>query len=133
MPPLGWAPGVASAQVDSHETAEIEKAYWQDRYRRLRKEAARLRREIEEARTAYAAANRRNYRRGPVRHEYRAKMLEAEKELSRVEAELSTLHDEARRAGALPGWLREVEMEPVGAEEKPDEGNPTPGDESDVP
>ena len=110
----GWmASGPAHAQAGSDEDVASEKAYWQERYRTLRSEAARLRQEVESAKEGYAAANRRNYRRGAVRHEYREKMLEAEKELARVERELAALPDEARRSGALPGWLYEVEAEPV--------------------
>ena len=61
-------------------------------------------------------------------------MQEAEKELARVEEELSTLADDARRAGALPGWLYEVEMEPVAPaarEGAAADRGPAPDDEED--
>jgi hypothetical protein len=78
-----------------------------------------LRKKAEVARTAYAAANRRNYRRGTNRREQWLTANEAESDLARVEAELAGLDDEARVSGALPGWLREVKDEPTGETESP--------------
>ncbi len=109
----------AHAQAEFENNAQADKVYWQDRYRRLRDEAVRLRKKGEVARTAYAAANRRNYRRGTNRREQREIAIEAETELIRVEAELAGLAEEARKSGALPGWLREVEDEPAAEFEPP--------------
>lgn len=102
---LAMLPDAAQAE------SEGKKAYWQDRYRNLLRRKAELRSQIETERALYAAANRRNYRRGPVRHEHLEKVREAEKELATVEAALETFVDDARRDGALPGWLYEVEEE----------------------
>lgn len=87
------------------------KNYWQDRYRTLLASADRLKATIEVQRELYADANRRNYRRGDKRHRHHLKMVEAEEELAIVLEELSTIKDEGRRAGALPGWFYEVEDE----------------------
>lgn len=87
------------------------KAYWQDRYRTLLQQADQLRAIIETERELYADANRRNYRRGTKRHQHRIKAQEAEEKLKAVEAELATIQDDGRRAGALPGWFYEVEIE----------------------
>jgi len=111
------------APIEVHAQTEIEdgfrgsKIYWQERYRTLRNEEARLRKKAEVARTKYAAANRRNYRRGTNRREQRLIAIEAETELVRVKEELAGLAEEARVSGALPGWLREVEDEPPAGRE----------------
>ena len=111
----------AQAQLQPDADPVEQKAYWQNRYRDLRSEAARLRREFERERELYADANRRNYRRGPVRHEHREKAAKAEQDLARVEAELAGFSEEARRKGALPGWLYEVEDEPIEITDSPPE------------
>jgi len=107
------APIEAQARSESDYDSTLGKAYWQGRYRTLRDQAARLRRTAEVARANYAAANRRNYRRGTNRSEQRMAALEAEAELVKVEADLAGLDEEARVNGALPGWLREVRDEPT--------------------
>lgn len=89
------------------------KEFWQSRFRELRQEAAVLKRDAAIEWELYADANRRNYRRGKVRHIHRDKALELEVKLAEVEEELNALPEAARRSGALPGWIREVESEPV--------------------
>lgn len=106
---LGTMALPAIAETDPEAAAE--KAYWQKRYASLLDEAEVLRETVERERELYADANRRNYRRGDKRHRHRKAMLEAAARLEVVERELEALPDEARRAGALPGWLREVELE----------------------
>lgn len=102
---LAWEP------AGSDPERRAEKVYWQNRYRSLLEDAARLRAEVERERELYADANRRNYRRGRKRHVHREAMQAAAERLAEVEAQLATIEDEARRAGALPGWLYEVEAE----------------------
>ena len=97
----------ASAQSDVERGAT--KAYWQTRYTSLLDRAEQLRATVAEQTELYADANRRNYRRGQKRHIHRVAAEEARAELAEVERELSTLPDEARRQGALPGWFYEVE------------------------
>ncbi|MBB83892.1 MAG: hypothetical protein CL931_08805 [Deltaproteobacteria bacterium] len=97
----------ASAQSDGERGAT--KAYWQTRYTTLLDRAEHLRATVAEQTELYADANRRNYRRGQKRHIHRVAAEEARDELAEVERELSTLPDEARRQGALPGWFYEVE------------------------
>ena len=87
------------------------KAHWQDRYRSLLREADKLRATIETERELYADANRRNYRRGSKRHQHRIKVQLAEDKLKLVEAELATIKEDGRRAGALASWFYEVEDE----------------------
>lgn len=103
------APSFGSDGRDAEMAAM--KAEWQDRYRTLLEDADRLRAEIAEQRELYAAANRRNYRRGSKRHVHRAAAAEATRALADVEQQLATIKDDGRRAGALPGWFYEVEMD----------------------
>jgi len=103
----------AHAQLADDEVLQHEKEYWQDRYRRLRQNAARLERNAERARKAYALAQRRNYPRGGARQKLFQQIEDAETELESVRKEIEELPREARRAGALPGWLYEVEQEEV--------------------
>ncbi|MFK7896701.1 MAG: hypothetical protein AB8G23_12745 [Myxococcota bacterium] len=130
----------ATAQTPAaRATAEASgpKDYWQERYRDLVNRAKKLRQEIEKERELYADANRRNYRRGDKRHRHRLKLVEAEEKLNTVEAELATIKDDGRRAGALPGWFYEVEDElgPNGggsaAERGPGDGGRNPRFEED--
>lgn len=106
------APGLAPANdlADTPELAAM-KSYWQDRYRDLKLESERLRVEIAEQTELYADANRRNYRRGKKRHIHRTAAQKASDRLAEVEAELASIEDDARRAGALPGWFYEVDFE----------------------
>lgn len=88
-----------------------ETAYWQDRYRDLVVEAQSLRDKIARERELYADANRRNYRRGTKRHIHRQAAAKAAKKLAKVEAQLATIEDDARRDGAPRGWLNQIEIE----------------------
>jgi len=110
---LALLPAVAQGEPEG------KKAYWQDRYRTLLRSASELRSRIASERALYAAANRRNYRRGPVRHVHRANVRQAEEELATVESALETFADDARRDGALASWLYEVEDELLARAENP--------------
>ena len=103
----------AHAQLAGEEELQNQKEYWQERYRRLRQDAARLERNAERARKAYALAQRRNYPRGGARQKLSQQIEDAETELESVRKEIEELPSEARRAGAMPGWLYEVEEEEV--------------------
>jgi hypothetical protein len=123
------APAMSGDKATDAAEVQASKTFWQDRYRNLIRDAERLRKDVARERELYAAANRRNYRRGSNRHVHRAALEEASKELASVEAELATIDDEGRRAGALPGWFYQVENEieesakvPSVASEPPDAG-----------
>jgi len=103
------------------------KQYWQNRYRQLLRSADELRAEIAHETELYADANRRNYRRGTKRHMHRVAAEEAKAKLDAVESKLSTIKDEGRRAGALPGWFYEVEEEREDIARNPSLG-PDPAD-----
>jgi len=105
------APALAWGEYGAEAELRAEKASLQGEYRDLVTRANRLRDVIERERELYADANRRNYRRGKSRHVHLEAVDVATKELGKVEAQLATFADDARRAGAPPGWLNEVEME----------------------
>jgi len=79
----------------------------------LLRNAALLERNARRSREYYAQAQRRNYPRGGARQRLLAQAAEAEAELRTVREEIEALRVEARREGALPGWLYEVEDEEI--------------------
>jgi hypothetical protein len=105
------APALAAGEFEGGAELRTEKESWQSEYRDLISKAARLRDVIARERELYADANRRNYRRGQKRHVHLEAIDVATKELGEVEARLATFADDARRAGAPPGWLNEVEID----------------------
>lgn len=108
-----------AAVADDLAELGSEKTYWQNRYRNLLAEASELRATIEVERELYADANRRNYRRGRKRSRHLEKVQKATAELITVETALATIEDDGRRAGALPGWFYEVEIEIESAKRRP--------------
>ncbi|HKK50241.1 MAG TPA: hypothetical protein VKA74_01575 [Myxococcota bacterium] len=103
----------ARAQLATEEELQAQKQYWQERYRMLLRNAALLERNARRSREDYAQAQRRNYPRGGARQRLLAQAAEAEAELRTVREEIEALRVEARREGALPGWLYEVEDEEI--------------------
>lgn len=110
---------LAADGIGSDPEIREQKTYWQTRYRQLLSDRQELQALVARERELYADANRRNYRRGDKRHVHRDAMLEAQDQLAEVERALSTIRDDARRAGALPGWLNEVEFEFEESRERP--------------
>lgn len=102
-------PVLASDPIGPDSEIADQKDYWQSRYHDLLTRRAELETTVARERELYAAANRRNYRRGKKRHVHRDAQAEAAAKLAHVEAQLAAFEDDARRAGALPGWLYEVE------------------------
>lgn len=103
---------VAAPALADEELA-AERAYWQGKYRVLRKNKAILEDNIAKLEHNYAQAQRRNYPRGGAREAFRTKANEQRKMLAEVESELATIFEEARAANVPPGWLFEVEDEPI--------------------
>lgn len=120
-PLLAWVFGLAvlgasalPASPDANEppaglSEERQMAYWQERARALAEQ-------VRDA-TARLAAGREQYTR--IRHHRRIRgedkvtvlteIARAEADLGDAQAALERLPEEARRAGAPPGWLREFE------------------------
>jgi hypothetical protein len=101
------------AQADEGGSLLEQKTHWQDRYRALLSNAARLQDDAIRSRENYARARRRNYPRGGARQQFIADAEEAEKEFEKVKLEIDAIFVEARRDAIPPNWLYEVDDEPV--------------------
>ncbi len=86
---------------------EPDRDYWVNRYETLRTEVEDLRTRVDMLQTQYSKAKRRNYPRGAQLDELRISLEKSRTELAAKEEELENFPDEARRAGAPPGWFRD--------------------------
>jgi len=86
---------------------EADRDYWVKRYETLSTEVADLRARVDMLESQYSRSKRRNYPRGQQLEDLRIALDEARKELAAKEEEWENFPDEARRAGALPGWFRD--------------------------
>lgn len=149
-PALALVPDGASAQNAKKATTSTEapaaededalKAQWQGRYRALRNNAVRMRENAAKLRRSYGLAQHANYPRGGAREEFKQRVLDTERKADRYEAELAGFMDEARAHDIPPGWIYEVDEEPidrglpaaVGDDDEDASGrNPLYGDEAD--
>jgi hypothetical protein len=94
---------VGSALADEDELRD----YWVKKHQNLQAEVLDLRSRFDLLDTQYRKSRQRNYPRGEERNRIRAERDAVEKELAVKEQELADFPDEARRAGALPGWFRD--------------------------
>ncbi len=128
---LALAPALSICVVSERASAETEeealakKAEWQDRYRVLRNNAFRMRENAKKLQRAYGLAQHANYPRGGAREEFRLQVEKAERDADDYSAQIEAFQEDARRNEIPPGWLAEVEDEPV------DPGLPADQDESD--
>jgi hypothetical protein len=106
-----FSAATAQAAPSSPPTAEEQKKEWQDRYRDLLQNAARLERNALASRENYARAQRRNYPRGGAREQFIVDAELAEKQLVTVKTEIEGILDEARHAAIPPNWINEVDEE----------------------
>lgn len=91
-------------------------SYWRTRARRLQERLEPLRDQLADLRLRLAEKRRPSRRRPPARSQARSRPSDdagdalLESQIARLEARIrdaeSRLEDDARRAGALPGWLR---------------------------
>lgn len=106
---LGAAPATAAA--DDEEAAK--KAEWQDRYRALRNNAVRMRDNAIKLRRAYSLSQHSNYPRGGARVRFKQQVLDTEKKAADYESQMTAFLDEARQNQVPPGWIYEVDEEPI--------------------
>ena len=112
----GLAPFAAESAQAGNENSELRlKKNWQDRYRRLLQNQARLRDNAAKSRENYSRARRRNYPRGGARQQFILDADEAERDLVKVEAETMELLEQARRDALPRNWVYEVEDENIQA------------------
>jgi len=106
-------PETASAQTQTEEEIQELRETWQNRYRTLLSDRARLTRNIAAAKENYARAHRRNYPRGGARQQFLIDADSAERELAATEREIAGIFTEARHENVPPGWLYQVEDEQI--------------------
>lgn len=104
-------PADASAQTEEEELAR--KAEWQDRYRTIRNNAVRMRDNAIKLRRAYKLSQHSNYPRGGARLRFKQQVEETENKAEEFERDLASFVDEARENQIPPGWIYEVDDEPV--------------------
>jgi hypothetical protein len=103
---LGLALAIhAGASTPGSDDPEAQRAHWQKRAEAVRERHRAALTRYQAAATAYET-HRRNNRRGETKEAIIAERDAAGEELDQAQRELDAFPDEARRAGALPGWLR---------------------------
>lgn len=110
---LAPAPARAEDEQGDVDQESLKKAEWQDRYRVLRNNAVRMRDNAIKLRRAYSLSQHSNYPRGGARERFKQQVLETERKADQYEAELAQFQEEARQEQIPPGWIYEVEDEPV--------------------
>ncbi len=101
----------AHAQFASEEETQAKRDEWQERYRWLLRDQARLKQNVANLERDYIMSQRRNYPRGANRERLIVEADVQRKELKGIETEIAGIYGEARVAGIPPGWLAEVEDE----------------------
>lgn len=105
------ATSLASAMTD--EELISKKEHWQKKYRTLLINRARLASDVAGLEHDYAQAQRRNYPRGGARERLRTQAAETRIQLEGIEQQIEGIFAEARADDVPPGWLYEVEDEPL--------------------
>jgi len=112
-----------SAGAETEEEIQAKRDFWQQKYRALRYNKASNLENAARMKYAHEQAQLSNYPRGGERErllvEWRAYLRKADE----VQKELDGIWDKARAAGIPPGWLYEVEDEPIVLKDVPE---PTP-------
>ncbi|MFO0687529.1 MAG: hypothetical protein U0900_02365 [Myxococcota bacterium] len=106
---LAASPAMAAA--DDEDVAK--KAEWQDRYRVLRNNAVRMRDNAIKLRRAYSLSQHSNYPRGGARERFKQQVLDTERKATDYERQMASFLDEARQNQVPPGWIYEVDEEPI--------------------
>jgi hypothetical protein len=107
--PASAAPGAAHLAPPGPDAPEAEReAYWRRRAQEARDRVAAARERVAESEEEYSRMRHRQRKRGEPRAEITDARTSAHAELEAALRYLEEeLPEEARRAGALPGWLRE--------------------------
>ncbi len=103
----------AATELSSEDAELAKKAEWQDRYRTLRNNAARMRDNAIKLRRAYGLSQHANYPRGGARLQFKEQVLDTERKADDYAAQVAAFADEARQHQIPPGWIYEVDDEPV--------------------
>ncbi|MBY0398772.1 hypothetical protein K2X89_00615 [Myxococcota bacterium] len=111
----GWAVFSASTSaLAAADDAEVAlKTEWQERYRTLRNNAVRMRDNAIKLRRAYSLSQHSNYPRGGARVRFKQQVEDTEHKADQYEAQMASFLDEARQSQIPPGWIYEVDEEPI--------------------
>jgi len=93
---------VGGSQQDS-------KPYWQNRYTELKGQVSSASARLTQAKREYSKAKQRDRLRGDSKNSILQQIQSAEMDLEDAQKALDALPDEARAAGAQPGWFREID------------------------
>ena len=96
-------PAVAPAQ---NPAMSEKQEYWTERYDELKRQVEQLSTSLEDAPNRWSRERSRNRLRGQEREDLRKEIERLEQELATARERLDRFPEEARQAGALPGWFR---------------------------
>ncbi len=105
--------------AETEEELRAKRDYWQDKYRVLLHNRAAHQENAARMKYAHEQAQLSNYPRGGARERLLVAWKESLAKADAVQREIDGIFDEARRAGIPPGWLYEVEDEPIVLENEP--------------
>lgn len=111
--------GSAPASSPQPDASESEKTYWQGRHRELAEELAWAKHAHDTAVLTYDKRRQRQRLRGEKRAEVKDWLKDTKDRLEKAEEAMAAFPEEARRAGALPGWFREPAAQPVNVPQSP--------------
>ena len=106
---LPYSSASAQSAKPSYKQLDLkgrEKSYWKRRARSIEQRVAEARELYEAAHAAYLDGRQRRRARGEKKAELAAQLEAARAELEVAELDLAALPEEARKAGAPPGWIR---------------------------
>lgn len=112
----GFGAGLLAAPTATAGATSAEdgrKAEWQDRYRTIRNNAVRMRDNATKLQRAYKLSQHSNYPRGGARTRFKQQVEESLQKADDYEAQQQRFLDEARANQIPPGWIYEVDEEPV--------------------
>jgi septal ring factor EnvC (AmiA/AmiB activator) len=96
----------AAVPLSGVSASEPDRAYWVNRLAELNTKQHEISTELSEVRIDYRRGRRANRGRGEERAKLLDRIAELEGKLATVEQELAAFPEQARQAGALPGWFR---------------------------
>lgn len=100
--PLALLAGVGAVSAQG----EDDEAFWRGRARATHRAAADARARYDEVMAEYSRLRTKHRDRGERKTDLLEKKQQAEESLREAERRLEELPEEARRAGAPPGWVR---------------------------
>jgi len=97
----------AAAQTASETPEAAQEAHWRERAQSLRDNLKAAEARYAEAQKAYAKMHNKPLTSGPEEHRLFEEVKNAKTAIEQAQQALDAFPEEARRGGALPGWIRE--------------------------